>query len=365
MSIWDKALSLFRDNEARYRNLFFGKDQAPGDYDDSPVAEGAAYCRVWLQEMRLARGVSWFKTRYPMVYAATRYDYGGQTITVPYVGGLDYFRELTEENLDRVIQVERPLTPLFPFNRGVVDFQAALFSVDASNPVAKFLGVMGEFSKLIPVPELSSMIGVVEPLYKNIDALIGAGNGTFELGYQRAFVGAGAIGTNALRQGYFAAILAADDDPRVRDESLRVIGDSLLNAADGDRPVSLAGYNYMLFRVETRRQQDWESLRSIKTLVERAESAIENGQLQPARDLLVSIKIAIARSPDVARADREGMFARIREHLRGIGLEGPRRGVGRSLYEIMQQPAPAPDAATAEEFAQLEKLFAAPPPVNN
>src|SRR4051812_6091982 len=104
MSIWDTAVSLFRDNQAKYRNVFFDKEHAPGTYDDKPVEAGSAYCRIWLQEMRLARGVDWFKTRYPMVYAATRYEYGSQTVTVPYVGGLDFFKELSADNLDKVIQ---------------------------------------------------------------------------------------------------------------------------------------------------------------------------------------------------------------------------------------------------------------------
>lgn len=360
MSLWDKLVSLFRNKDRKYKNIFFDKKQIDEDYDDTPVTEGSSYCRIWLAEMRLARGVDWFKTRYPMVYAAIRYDYGGKTVVIPYVGGLDYFKELTEDNLDKIIQVNRPLTPLFPFNRGVVDFQAALFSIDSSDPVAKFLSAMGTLSKLIPVPELSSVMGLVEPIYNGIDDLIGAGKSNFEMGYQRAFVGAneGAIGSNFLRQGYFAAILADDDD--FNDDQLKVVKDSLKLLANGQTGAvrELAGYNYMLFRVEVRRQQDWESLSSIKGLVERAENALENGKTGTAKDLLISIKVAIARSPDVTKSDREAMFGRIREHLHSLGLEGKRGAAAkRSLYEIMQQPSSALDEGTKKELEQLNELF--------
>ena len=359
MEMWDKLVSLFREKDKKYKNIFFDKKQIDEDYDDRPVIEGSSYCRIWLAEMRLARGVDWFKTRYPMVYAATRYDYGGKIVTIPYVGGLDYFKELTEDNLDKIIQVNRPLTPLFPFNRGVLDFQSALFSIDSSDPVAKFLGAMGRLSKLIPVPELSSVMSLVEPIYSGIEDLIGAGKSNFEIGYQRAFVGAneGGIGGGFLRQGYFAAILAEDAD--FDDAHLRVVNDSLKILVNGrDNPAQLAGYNYMLFRIEVRSQQDWESLSGIKSLVERAESAIENGKFETAKDLLVSIKVAVARSPDVTKSDREAMFGRVREHLRSLGLEGRRGTVAkRSLFEIMQQPSPVLDQEMKSEMEQLHELF--------
>lgn len=360
MGLWDQLVSLFRDKDKKYKNIFFDKNQIGDGYNDAPVTEGSSYCRIWLAEMRLARGVDWFKTRYPMVYAAIRYDYGGKAVTIPYVGGLDYFKALTEENLDKIIQVNRPLTPLFPFNRGVVDFQAALFSIDSSDPVAKFLSAMGKLSKLIPVPELSSVMGLVEPIYSGIEDLIGAGKSKFELGYQRAFVGAeeGALGSNFLRQGYFAAIVAEDED--FKNEHLRVNDDSLRLLANGKAGASqeLAGYNYMLFRIEVRSQQDWESLGSIKALVERAESALESGKAGVAKDLLISIKVAIARSPDVTKADREGMFARISAHLSNLGLEGRRGALAkRSLYEIMQQPSPSLDEGMKKELEQLHELF--------
>jgi hypothetical protein len=359
MGLWDQLVSYFRDEDKKYKKIFFNKNQTDEGYNDAPVTEGSAYCRIWLAEMRLARGVDWFKSRYPMVYAAIRYDYGNKAVTIPYVGGLDYFKALTEENLDKIIQVNRPLTPLFPFNRGVVDFQSALFSIDSSDPVAKFLSAMGKLSKLIPVPELSLVMGLVEPIYSGIEDLIGAGKSKFELGYQRAFVGAeeGALGSNFLRQGYFAAILAEDQD--FKDEHLRVEDDSLklVNGATGVSQ-ELAGYNYMLFRIEVRSQQDWESLSSIKALVERAESALESGKPGVAKDLLISIKVAIARSPDVTKGDRQGMFARISAHLSSLGLEG-RLGTlaKRSLYEIMQQPSPSLDEGTKKELEQLHELF--------
>jgi hypothetical protein len=183
MSFWASFVKTFRDVDRKYKTPFFSKSQVDEHYDDSPIAEGTAYCRIFLVEMRLAHGVDWFKTRYPAVCATTRYEYGTKAVTVPYVGGLDFFKELTIANLDKVIQLNRALTPLFPFNRGVVDLQAALFSMQASDPIAKFLGAMGRLSQLLPVPELSSVVNFIEPIYNSIEDLLNSSQSKLELGY--------------------------------------------------------------------------------------------------------------------------------------------------------------------------------------
>jgi hypothetical protein len=358
MALWDNFRTAFRDTEKRYKTPFLTRGQVDVDYDDRPVEAGEAYCRIWLVEMRLAQGVAWFRTRYPAVYAATRYDYGGKPVTVPFLGGLDYFKGLTQDNLDRVIQLNRPLTPLFPFNRGTIDLQVGLFSMIASDPIARFLGVLGRLSSMLPVPELSSVINLVEPIYNGIEELFDAGEGNLELGYQQAFTAAGGGGGNSLRPGYFAAIMAQGN--QIDETKLRVISDGLRILGDGSGGAAqpLTGYDYMLFRIEKQPQQDWESLNDIKGLVERAQSALELGKSEVAQDLLASIKVAVYRSPDIAKADRTGMFTRIREHLGELGLQAAQGRVTRqSLYAIMQRPMPAMDAATRAEVAQLEEVF--------
>ena len=69
-----------------------------------------------------------------------------------------------------------------------------------------------------------------------------------------------------------------------------------------------------------------------------------------------AIKIAIFRSPDVAKADRKPMVLKIGAFLQELGLQAtnvPKR----SLYSIMQRSLPVVDAETEAEFATLEKLF--------
>src|SRR5262245_15397981 len=135
MNLWDRVGKAFRDNAKKYKTPIFATSSAAVEKDTS-------YCRLWLVEMRLAKGVDWFQDRYPVVYSAVRYIYGGEPVTVPYIAGREYFQTLTDRNVDRVVQINRPLTPLFPFKGGLVELEAGLFSMRASDPIGKFIAAL-------------------------------------------------------------------------------------------------------------------------------------------------------------------------------------------------------------------------------
>jgi hypothetical protein len=230
-----------------------------------------------------------------------------------------------------------------------------------SDPIGKFIKTMGRFSELLPVPELSSVVKLAEPVYRGIEDLIGAGEGQLELGYQQTFSAAGGGGDNGLKPGYFVAILAAEN--QINPDTLCVVNDSLKVGSPGKTKVfvrdgkPLDGYSYMLFRIEKRAAQDWESLTQIKELVYQAQDAVFDGEYSKVKSfLLPAIKATIFRSPDLIKADRRNMVLKIYAHLREIGLQGV-TVQKRSLYSIMQRPLPAIDLETEAELAALETLF--------
>ena len=113
----------------------------------------------------------------------------------------------------------------------------------------------------------------------------------------------------------------------------------------------------MLFRLEKRTAQDWESLTSIKELVDQAQDAVFAGKYEAVKTLLLpAIKTAILRSPDVAKADRKSMVLKIEDYLQELGLQAG-NVQRRSLYSIMQRPLPEVDAQMQGELSALEKLF--------
>ncbi|MEH2149633.1 hypothetical protein [Nostoc sp.] len=113
----------------------------------------------------------------------------------------------------------------------------------------------------------------------------------------------------------------------------------------------------MLFRIEKRKQQDWESLETIKELVTQAQNAIYSGEYDKVKKFISpAIEIAILQSPDVAKADRRNMILKIGQELKELGLQST-KVPKRSLYSIMQRSLPQIDAVREVELASLEQLF--------
>lgn len=363
MSIWTDFAQMFSQEAKKYKHLFFSPQRVDVDYDAAPFKEGEAYCRLWLVEMRLSKGIEWFKRRYPVVHSAIRFNHGGKVVTIPHLAGPGFLKELAQDNLDKIIQCNHPLTPLFPFNRGEVEVQAGLFSMVANDQIDKFITTMGRFSKLLPVPELSTVLNLADPVYGGIQDLLGTGDGRLELGYQQTFVGSNGGGDNDLRPGYFVAMLA--EDKRVDDKTLCVVSDSLRIGVPGkvkefvtDYHFTPEGYSYMLFRLEKRTAQDWESLTNIKALVYKAQEAVVSRDFEQAEQMLTAVKIAIFRSPDLTKSDKRQMVLRITDELREWGLQSTKGEIPKpSLYAIMQRPTPTVDAKTETELDALEKLF--------
>ena len=242
-----------------------------------------------------------------------------------------------------------------------MEFQAGLFSVAAKDSIGKFIQTIGRFAKLLPVPELSSVLSLAEPVYQGIEDLLDIGERRLELGYQQTFSDAVGGGSNFLRPGYFAVILAEENE--INSNTLCIVNDNLQEGSPGTNKEfvykhrSLLGYSYMLFRIEKRLQQDWESLKSIKELVAQAQDAVSSGEDHKVKQfLLPAIQTAIYRSPDVAKADRSKMVLKVKDFLQELGFQTITVQT-RSLYSIMQRPLPTVDAATQAELAALEKLF--------
>ncbi|MEH2077174.1 MAG: hypothetical protein V7K57_22710 [Nostoc sp.] len=351
----------FSREAPKYKTLSLPKHRVDVDYDEKPIIAGEAYCRIWLVEMRLAKDVEWFKQRYSVVHAAVRFNHGGKSVIIPYLAAPGQLEKSIADNLDKVIQCNYPLTSLFPFNDGLVELQTGLFSIANNDSIGKFIKTMGRFSELLPVPELSSVIKLAEPVYRGIEDLLDIGDRRLELGYQQTFSEADGGGSNSLKAGYFAAILAQDN--KINSDNLCIVNDSLCFGSPGTTKTferdgkPLEGYSYMLFRIEKRKQQDWESLKTIKELVTKAQDTILLGQYDNVKQfILPAIQSEIYNSSDITKADRPHMIVKIKDFLQELGLQGV-KVQKRSLYSIMQRPLPPIDAVTEAELASLEQLF--------
>lgn len=363
MSFWDSFWQMIESRPKVYTSFYLPKHRVDVDYDATPINTGEAYCRIWLPEMRLARGVRLTTTRYPVVHAAVRFVYGDKLVTVPYLAGPRYLKELTDSNLDKVIQNNHPLSPLFPFNQGLIELEAGLFSMLDNDPIGKFIKTVERFSALLPVPDLSAALKLVGPVYGSIEDLLSIKDNRLELGYHQTFTPAGGGGSHDLRPGYFVAILAEEN--KVDVNTLCVVDDSLRIGSPGkamefiNDHQALQGYSYMLFRIEKRKEQDWESLKSIRELVNQARKDTSEGKYQEVKKkILPAIRLAVYTCNDVTILDRKEMVRKIEAELYDWGLQSAQREVSiRSLYAIMQRPLPILDEETEAALVALEHLL--------
>lgn len=81
--------------------------------------------------------------RYPVVHTATRYQYGDTIVTIPSVTEPELFKQLDKQHLNRIVQRNSQLTPLFPFNQGTVALEAGMFSMVTNEPIKRLVVIHG------------------------------------------------------------------------------------------------------------------------------------------------------------------------------------------------------------------------------
>ncbi|NEQ38089.1 MAG: hypothetical protein F6K40_18200 [Okeania sp. SIO3I5] len=348
-----------KDNSRKYISYFLPEYRVYPEYDATPFTAGNSYCRLYLVEMYLGRIL--FDKRYPVVHAKIEYERGGKKTVVPYLAKPDYMQELSQKNLDRVIQYNYPLTELFPFNGGLVTLDARLLSMEASDVIKQFIKIIGRFSDLLVVPELSSVIKLAQPLYEGIEELTGSGYANLELGYRQSFEEVGNGGANSLKPGYFVAILAEEKD--INYEQLCIVNDSLRLGSPGkgtafikdSKPVEK--YSYMLFRLGKSKQQRWEKLPKINGLFQKAKKITAQRDYEYLkRYLLPTIEEEIWLSEDIAEGDRQNMIIRIKDYLKKMGLQSY-NNQDISLSTLMERPLPEMDTETEADLKALKDIW--------
>ncbi|MDQ3685364.1 MAG: C25 family cysteine peptidase [Acidobacteriota bacterium] len=223
-----------------------------------PIQAGRHYLRLWLSEMFLNKEVQGAKSWYPAVHSLASFDFGNQPVEIPNIA--DTTRIGAQPNrMGDVIARNFQLTPPMPFNGGTVTLQAGLIALEGQNYLKTFLDVLGKFSGLLNVAQLSTVLGIAQPLALGVQQLLGSTDGHMHLGFRDSFT------AETARDGYIAAIRGTENE--VRPSELRVVNNQLrIGTGFGEsqhRP--LEGFDYMLFRVEVfEERDDWEKLTSIQ-----------------------------------------------------------------------------------------------------
>jgi len=307
-----------------------------------------SYLRVWLAEMFLAKRVQWLRERFPAVHAEVRLPFAGQA-------AVSFTRVVRpgDDQLGEGVQINYPLTELLPYGGGVVEVEAALLGLTASDSLAAGVALLERFSGLIAPPLGQALAAAAQLTLGARDFLDRAGSGV-HLALHQGFSADGGGGGNALRPGYLAVILASPAQVPVGE--LRVEGDRLHRGA-----APFTAHDFMLLRIEGRDERDdWRSP-AIEAARRGAIDALQRGDKDGAQAYQGAALAAVLNSCDFSEADKRRIVTAIKqewEELAALGLGAAGEALPDSLNDLVERHPMSRAFAAALGPLTAEEAFA-------
>lgn len=327
-------------------------------YADRLLTSQKDYFRLVLAEMHLKEARRWLATWYPVVHALVRFQFGGKSVEIPRVAGTSQIAALAKQDLGERIALNYPLTAAMPFNGGVVEVEAGLLGMKGSDYLKSLLKVLGDFSQLLAVPQLSAALKVAGPLASGVQDLLSGGDGFLELGLHQSFSNQGG-GDAELRPGYLAVVHATES--KIETARLWVREDRLHLGPSLEASQLLTGVTHMLFRLEGfSERDDFASLESISVPYEKARETLARNGFHENDEYQTHFRAALSAavtSPDLTAADQIRVAKAIKdalEDLKGLGSV-PREGG--DLTDVVARFAVSPDEALSTKAALLGSLL--------
>lgn len=319
--LWDRITRWFNANAEHVTVEFIP--------DGAPIIAYQGYLRLWLAEGFLAKAATWGNKHFPVLH-------GGAALT--YLGGTTPFT-----TFDRApgtwtspgARLDFALTPLLPFNGGVVEVEAALYQASTTGPLVTALHIMGGLSVLL-TPPLSIAAAVVDSVAKGLDAALGTDQP--ELGVHWTMISPGG-GGNSLRPGSLVVI----DKPRAALPGTLSVGAAGLCLDNGTGPKQLSGVNYLVVRIECRRERDDWRFPELDALIRTAGEAYIKGYADQFEDVRTDAVARAWNSPDLTPADRKRVAKLVADEIDALRDLHAAPGPDRSIEKIAMQALPSRD----------------------
>lgn len=323
--------------------------RADNTSDYVPMEAGRHYLRLWLEEMFLKKEVYMAQHWHPAVHSLVSAQFASQQVEIPNVADASKVGLKANERGDAIAR-HFLLTPLIPFNGGVVEVEAGLVGVEGENYLNNFIQTLGEFADLLSVPQFSAALTVTKPLANGMQNLFG--QGTLHLGLHSAFSG-GAEG------GYIAVIRASEG--QVNKDRLWIMDGQLREGESSSTSMPFERFDHMLLRLELREERDdWRQLHAIDGPYRKAQDALLEFEEEKAETYFREALIAALQAPELTRADRRRVtsslkeeFAKDKEDL-GLAALVPKEG---SPLEKVMTAAMSVEVALQMGEPTLEELL--------
>lgn len=225
-----------------------------------PLLPREGYLRAWLVEGFLAQRRTWGNDHYPALH-------GGVTLTFLGAQPSAFTAVTTPAWSTPGVHLDLPISPLLPYNGGVVSVEAGLFQVSQRGPLAAAVQVLGKLAALVG-PPLSTAATIAEKMSEGMDTVLDATGDQPTLGVHWSMVAPG--GTGRPVQAGHVVVLDAPEPPG----PLEIV-DGRLRA--GGRPVEV---DYLVIRLETRAEHDSPITPELAQLMRRAIEAGLRGEVE-------------------------------------------------------------------------------------
>lgn len=246
------------------------------------------------------------------------------------------------------VKLNYPLTPLIPFNGGMVEIEAALVAWQQSNRMEVAVELLQSVSAIaFPLPAVAPALGVATIVTTAARDLVDKCDGAVHLNLHQSYTSGDGAGNSpepdtVLRPTYLAVLLA--DENQVSPGTLRVVSSQLCRIDNDGQLRNLVGWDFLLLRVEGRATLDSFWLPEMEDLFDRAITALEAGNPALADSYRKAAIGIVYRSPHFTWVDRDRIVGAVRarfDHVAKSGLGAVPTRKPESLTQLVKQYGPS------------------------
>jgi hypothetical protein len=272
-----------------------------------PIAADSSYINIFLRSLHIRdvrRGLKRFTGAVHSFIEVSQLGTGPasfHTFTVP-----DQLKAIDAERLDRVVVSSQRLLGPLPYRGGDVDIDLGLFSVETSDLVDAYLGILTDLANAAGVGYVNAALPFVKPIENGVQRLLGAnGPASLEIGLSKDL--------EAPREGLYVVMRASSTE--MNQVKLDRDGEYKLRRRDGNK----LEHPYMTFEVvATSARADWFAIEELRRPYSTLQEVVRSGNVKAARDQFVVFQHAVLTSPDLLFADAQSIVAKADGQLKAV-----------------------------------------------